>query len=80
MGGAAGSELWGATDRSAAERLGTALLGNILIKSSERNLFSDISQNCGSGYSATILLVATKTPLPAAPSDDTLSPFSVGLL
>jgi hypothetical protein len=74
MGGAAGSELWGATDKSAAERLEAALLGNILNKSNERNFFSDIYQNCSSGYSATILLVATKTPLPAAPSDDTLSP------
>ena len=73
MGGAAGSELWGATDKSAAERLEAALLGNILNKSNERNFFSDIYQNCSSGYSATILLVATKTPLPAASSDFTLA-------
>ena len=78
MGGAAGSELWGATDGSAAERLGAALLGNILSKYSERNFFSDIYQNCSSGYSATILPVATMTPLPAAPTIP-LSPFSVGL-
>ena len=79
MGGAAGSELWGATDRIAAERLGAALLGNILSKSSERNFFSDIYQNCSSGYSATILLVATMTPLPAAPTIPSAPLFS-GLL
>jgi len=28
-------------------------------------LYSDIYQNCGFGYSATILLVASLTPLPA---------------
>jgi hypothetical protein len=35
MGGAAGSELRGATDRSAAEELGAALLGDILSKCSD---------------------------------------------
>ena len=60
-------------------RLGAALLGNILSKSSERNFFSDIYQNCSSGYSATILLVATKTPLPAAPTIPS-PPFSRSLL
>jgi hypothetical protein len=58
MGGAAESDLWRATDRSAAEWLGAALLGNILSKPRKRNFFSDIYQNCGFGYSATILLVA----------------------
>ena len=46
----------------------------------ERNFFLDIYQNCSSGYSATILLVATKTPLPAAPSDDTPAPQLASLL
>jgi hypothetical protein len=32
MGGPAGSELRGATDRSAAEQLGAALLGDIISK------------------------------------------------
>jgi hypothetical protein len=49
--------------------------GNILSKSGKRNPFSDIYQDCGSGYSAPILPVATKTPLPAASSDDPLSPI-----
>ena len=77
--GAAGSGLLEATDRSAAERLGAALLGNILSIFSKRIFFSDIYQNCCSGHSATILLVATKTALPAAPTTP-LSPLFRGLL
>ena len=44
----------------------------------EKTLISDIYQNCGLGYSATILLVAPMTPLPAAPTKP-LSPCFCGL-
>jgi hypothetical protein len=46
----------------AAERLGAAILVNIY-----EELFPDTYQNRGLEYSATILQVAPKSPLPAFP-------------
>ena len=46
----------------AAERPGAAILVNIF-----EELFPDIYQNRGFEYSATILQVASKSPLPAVP-------------
>jgi hypothetical protein len=45
-----------------AERLGAVILGDIF-----KELFSDIYQNRGFECSATILQVASKSPLPAFP-------------
>jgi len=46
----------------AAEQPGAAILVNIF-----EELFPDIYQNRGFEYSATILQVASKSPLPAVP-------------
>ncbi|MCK7541166.1 MAG: hypothetical protein MZV63_64910 [Marinilabiliales bacterium] len=55
----AGSGLREATIRSAAERLGAALLGNI-----RKDLFQDASQNRGLECSATILQVRSEDSTP----------------